>query len=44
VTASEKGFEPAKNRPVDVFANEVSILKIDLIPKPEKLFGGGANG
>lgn len=44
VTASEKGFEPAKNRPVDVFANEVSILKIDLVPKPEKLFGGGANG
>ena len=44
VTASEKGFEPARNRPVDVFANEVSILKIDLVPKPENLFGGGANG
>lgn len=44
VTASEKGFEPVKNRPVDVFANEVSILKIDLVPKPENLFGGGANG
>lgn len=44
VTASEKGFEPVKNRPVDVFANEVSILKIDLIPKPEKLYGGVTNG
>lgn len=44
VTASEKGFEPVKKRPVDVFANEVSILKIDLVPKPENLFGGGTNG
>ena len=44
VTASEKDFEPVKSRPVDVFANEVSILKIDLVPKPEKLYGGGANG
>ena len=44
VTASEKGFEPAKNRPVDVFANEVSILKIDLVPKPENLYGGAVNG
>lgn len=44
VTASEKGFEPVKSRPVDVFANEVSILKIDLIPKPENLNGGVANG
>ena len=44
VTASEKGFEPVRNRPVDVFANEVSILKIDLIPKPEKLYGGVTNG
>ena len=44
VTASEKGFEPVKNRPVDVFANEVSILKIDLVPKPENLYGGGKNG
>ena len=44
VTASEKDFEPVKNRPVDVFANEVSILKIDLVPKPEKLYGGGTNG
>ncbi|MBQ3531041.1 MAG: hypothetical protein IJA05_03855 [Oscillospiraceae bacterium] len=44
VTAFEKDFEPVKNRPVDVFANEVSILKIDLVPKPEKLYGGGANG
>ena len=44
VTASEKGFEPVKNRPVDVFANEVSILKIDLIPKPENLYGGVTNG
>ncbi len=40
VTVSEKGFEPVKSRPVDVFANEVSILKIDLIPRPEKLSGG----
>ena len=44
VTASEKGFEPVKNRPVDVFANEVSILKIDLVPKPENLYGGAVNG
>ena len=44
ITASEKGFEPVKSRPVDVFSNEVSILKIDLIPKPENLSGGGANG
>ena len=44
ITASEKGFEPVKNRPVDVFANEVSILKIDLIPKPENLYGGVTNG
>ena len=44
VTASEKGFEPVKNRPVDVFANEVSILKIDLVPKPENLYGGVTNG
>ena len=44
VTASEKGFEPVKSRPVDVFANEISILKIDLVPKPENLGGGGTNG
>lgn len=44
VSASEKGFEPVKSRPVDVFSNEVSILKIDLVPKPENLFGGGTNG
>ena len=44
VTASEKGFEPVKSRPVDVFANEVSILKIDLVPKPENLYGGVKNG
>lgn len=44
VTASEKGFEPVRNRPVDVFANEVSILKIDLVPKPENLYGGVTNG
>ena len=44
VTASEKGFEPVKNRPVDVFANEVSILKIDLVPKPENFYGGVTNG
>ena len=43
VTASEKGFEPVRNRPVDVFANEVSILKIDLVPKPENLYGGVTN-
>ena len=44
VTASEKGFEPVRNRPVDVFANEVSILIIDLVPKPENLYGGVTNG
>ena len=40
VSAAETGFEPVKNRPVDVFSNEVSILKIDLVPKPENLSGG----
>ena len=40
VSASKKGFEPVKSRPVDVFSNEVSILKIDLVPKPENLSGG----
>lgn len=40
VTAAVSGFEPVNRRPVDVFANEVSILKIDLIPKPEQLSGG----
>ena len=40
VSAAEAGFEPVKNRPVDVFSNEVSILKIDLVPKPENLSGG----
>ncbi len=45
VTAAVSGFEPVKNRPVDVFASEISILKIDLIPKPENLSGGEiANG
>lgn len=44
VSASEKGYEPVKSRPVDVFSDEVSILKIDLVPKPEKLSGGGADG
>ena len=44
VSASEKGFEPVKSRPVDVFSNEVSILKIDLVPKPENLSGGGTVG
>lgn len=45
VTAAVMGFEPVKSRPVDVFANEISILKIDLIPKPEHLSGGDfANG
>lgn len=37
VSASEKGFVPVKNRPADVFADEVSILKIDLVPKAENL-------
>ena len=41
VSAEKKGFEPVKNRPVDVFADEISILKIDLIPKPENLLEGG---
>lgn len=37
VSAAKKGFVPAKNRPTDVFADEVSILKIDLVPKEENL-------
>ncbi len=41
VSAETKGFEPVKNRPVDVFADEISILQIELIPKPEKLAEGG---
>ena len=44
VSAETKGFEPVKNRPVDVFAEEISILKIDLIPKPENLAEGGMTG
>lgn len=44
VSASEKGYEPVKSRPTDVFSGEVSILKIDLVPKPEKLSGGEVNG
>lgn len=39
VSAAEKGFVPVRDRPTDVFANEVSILKIDLVPKAEKLSG-----
>ncbi|MBQ7874723.1 MAG: hypothetical protein IJ306_06140 [Oscillospiraceae bacterium] len=41
ISAKAEGFEPVKSRPVDVFADEMSILKIDLIPKPEKLGEGG---
>lgn len=42
VTAAQSGYEPVKSRPVDVFSNEVSILKIDLIPKPVNLLGGAS--
>ncbi len=41
ISAKTEGFEPVRNRPVDVFADEMSILKIDLVPKPEKLGEGG---
>ncbi len=41
VSAKEKGYAPVKDRPVDVFSGEISILKIDLIPKPENLSAGG---
>ncbi|MBR3952200.1 MAG: hypothetical protein IKJ82_01090 [Oscillospiraceae bacterium] len=41
VSAKADGFEPAKNLPVDIFADEISILKIDLVPKPENLSGSG---
>lgn len=41
VSAEAKGFEPVKNRPVDVFSDEISILKIDLVPKPENFAEGG---
>lgn len=44
VSASQKGFVPAKKRPVEVFSEEVSILEIDLVPKPEDLYGGVMNG
>ena len=44
VSASAKGYEPVKSMPVDVFANEASILKIDLVPKPEDLTGGEGDG
>lgn len=45
VSTAYKGFAPQKNLPVDVFSNEVSILKIDLVPLPEKLYEGrGENG
>ncbi len=39
VSAQTKGFEPAKDRPVDLFTDEISILKIDLVPNPEFLGG-----
>lgn len=42
ISARAEGFEQVKNRPVDVFAEEMSILKIDLIPQPENLGEGGA--
>ena len=42
VSAAEKGYEPVKSRPVDVFSGEISIIKIDLVPKPENLAGGEA--
>lgn len=41
VSVRSKGFDPVKERPVDVFSGEMSILKIGLIPKPENLFAGG---
>lgn len=45
VSVRSKGFDPVKDRPVDVFSGEISILKIGLIPKPENLSAGGmANG
>ena len=40
VSTAEKGYEPVKSRPVDVFSGEISIIKIDLVPKPENLAGG----
>ncbi len=39
VSAQINNFEPARNRPVDIFMGEESILKIDLVPKPENLAG-----
>lgn len=42
VSVKNKGFDPVKERPVDVFSGEISILKIGLIPTPENLFTGGA--
>lgn len=41
VSVWEKGYTPIKNRPADVFSDEVSILKIDLVPNPENLSAGG---
>lgn len=41
ISARTDGFEPVRSRPVDVFSEEMSILKIDLIPIPEKLGEGG---
>ncbi len=41
VSVSEKGYFPVKNRPADVFAKEISVLKTDLVPKPENLSARG---
>lgn len=37
ISAAAKGFAPVRERPADVFAGEISIQKIDLIPNPEKI-------
>ncbi len=37
VSAQIRNFEPVRDRPVDLFTDEISILKIDLVPKPEVL-------
>ncbi len=39
VSAQTRGYFPVKDRPVDIFMDETSILKIDLVPKPENLKG-----
>lgn len=43
ITAFVPGFEPIREMPADIFEGELSVQKIDLVPKPEEItIKGGA--